>query len=79
MCCGCGSVAAYGVGLVVTFVALALMATGQPALLYLVPLTLLTTLFVALRRGELSHMWHGHLPVSRTPQLGGATKLTHLA
>ncbi|XP_023820659.1 signal peptide peptidase-like 2B isoform X1 [Oryzias latipes] len=50
---------AYGIGLLVTFVALALMQTGQPALLYLVPCTLLTSLTVALWRRELSQFWTG--------------------
>lgn len=50
---------AYGIGLLVTFVALALMQRGQPALLYLVPCTLLTSLTVALCRKELPMFWTG--------------------
>ncbi|MEE6487199.1 hypothetical protein FKM82_014830 [Ascaphus truei] len=50
---------AYGIGLLVTFVALALMQMGQPALLYLVPCTLLTSLAVALWRKELTMFWTG--------------------
>ncbi|KAG9480519.1 hypothetical protein GDO78_012142 [Eleutherodactylus coqui] len=50
---------AYGIGLLVTFVALALMQKGQPALLYLVPCTLLTSLAVALWRKELPLFWTG--------------------
>ncbi|KAG8593922.1 hypothetical protein GDO81_000990 [Engystomops pustulosus] len=50
---------AYGIGLLVTFVALALMQRGQPALLYLVPCTLLTSLSVALWRKELPLFWTG--------------------
>uniref|UniRef100_A0A6I8QIL5 Signal peptide peptidase-like 2B n=1 Tax=Xenopus tropicalis TaxID=8364 RepID=A0A6I8QIL5_XENTR len=50
---------AYGIGLLVTFVALALMQKGQPALLYLVPCTLLTSLAVALWRKELHMFWTG--------------------
>ncbi|KAM4050855.1 signal peptide peptidase-like 2B isoform 1-T1 [Anomaloglossus baeobatrachus] len=50
---------AYGIGLLVTFVALALMQRGQPALLYLVPCTLLTSLAVALWRKELPLFWTG--------------------
>ncbi len=46
-------------GLVLTFVALALMRAGQPALLYLVPCTLLTVLLLAWRRGDLGAMWAG--------------------
>lgn len=51
--------AAYGVGLLITFVALAVMQMGQPALLYLVPCTLLTSLAVALWRRELHQFWTG--------------------
>ncbi|KAM8839234.1 signal peptide peptidase-like 2 [Synchiropus picturatus] len=50
---------AYGFGLLITFVALALMQMGQPALLYLVPCTLLTCLAVALWRRELPQFWTG--------------------
>ncbi|KAJ7412985.1 Signal peptide peptidase-like 2B [Pitangus sulphuratus] len=52
-------VPAYGIGLLVTFVALALMQMGQPALLYLVPCTLLTSFAVALWRRELAMFWTG--------------------
>lgn len=51
--------AAYGIGLLITFVALAVMQKGQPALLYLVPCTLLTSLTVALCRRELPQFWTG--------------------
>ncbi|POI28724.1 hypothetical protein CIB84_007526, partial [Bambusicola thoracicus] len=50
---------AYGIGLLVTFVALALMQMGQPALLYLVPCTLITSFSVALWRKELAMFWTG--------------------
>nr|XP_033811196.1 signal peptide peptidase-like 2B isoform X2 [Geotrypetes seraphini] len=50
---------AYGIGLLVTFVALALMQRGQPALLYLVPCTLITSFAVALWRKELGIFWTG--------------------
>ncbi|KAI1882846.1 hypothetical protein AGOR_G00239110 [Albula goreensis] len=61
---------AYGVGLLVTFVALALMQMGQPALLYLVPCTLLTSLVVALWRRELPMFWTGSGFVQKdVPQL----------
>uniref|UniRef100_A0A6I8NRA0 Signal peptide peptidase-like 2B n=1 Tax=Ornithorhynchus anatinus TaxID=9258 RepID=A0A6I8NRA0_ORNAN len=50
---------AYGIGLLVTFVALALMQMGQPALLYLVPCTLITSFSVALWRKELTMFWTG--------------------
>ncbi|XP_022664978.1 signal peptide peptidase-like 2A isoform X1 [Varroa destructor] len=54
------SVVFYGIGLMVTFVALYLMETPQPALLYLVPCTLLPVVLVAACRGELRAMWRGN-------------------
>jgi len=51
------------VGLLVTFGALAIMGTGQPALLYIVPLTLGTTVVVGWLRNELRQLWIGE-PVS---------------
>ncbi|XP_039385710.1 signal peptide peptidase-like 2B [Mauremys reevesii] len=53
------STIAYSYGLLVTFVVSALMQTGQPALLYLVPFTLTTSLIVALLRKELTIFWTG--------------------
>lgn len=53
---------AYALGLGATFLALVLMTTAQPALLYLVPFTLLTTFSVALLRGEFRHCWLGKAP-----------------
>lgn len=50
---------AYAVGLLVTFVAMVLMEMGQPALLYLVSSTLLTSLAVAACRQELTLFWTG--------------------
>ncbi|XP_069914670.1 signal peptide peptidase-like 2B isoform X4 [Oryctolagus cuniculus] len=50
---------AYGVGLLLTFLALALMRRGQPALLYLVPCTLGTSCAVALWRREMGAFWSG--------------------
>lgn len=44
---------AYVIGLIWTFIMLGLMQTGQPALLYLVPSTLGTTLCLSAKRGEL--------------------------
>lgn len=51
--------AAYSIGLLVTFMALALMQRGQPALLYLVPCTLVTSCALALWRRELGMFWTG--------------------
>jgi hypothetical protein len=50
---------AYILGLVVTFISLFLMNAAQPALLYLVPFTLLPTILVAAIKGDLSNMWAG--------------------
>ena len=59
---------AYGVGLLVTFVALAIMGSGQPALLYIVPFTLGTTVVIGWLRKELRQLWTGQ-PVSQDDQL----------
>lgn len=49
---------AYGLGLLITYVALNLMdGHGQPALLYIVPFTLGTLLSLAKRRGDLEILW----------------------
>ena len=57
--------AAYAIGLIITFVALALMESGQPALLYLVPCTLGTTLVIGLKRKEVKKLWRGVYVVSK--------------
>ncbi|XP_068239305.1 signal peptide peptidase-like 2B isoform X1 [Palaemon carinicauda] len=49
----------YGSGLVLTFVALYFMSVAQPALLYLVPFTLIPTFITAACRGEFLAMWRG--------------------
>ncbi|XP_064335746.1 signal peptide peptidase-like 2B isoform X4 [Camelus dromedarius] len=59
---------AYGIGLLVTFMALALMQRGQPALLYLVPCTLVTSCALALWRRELGVFWTGSGFVKDLPQ-----------
>lgn len=53
------TIIAYGVGLILTFVALALMKQGQPALLYLVPCTVLTTIVLGITRKEIKMLWTG--------------------
>ncbi|XP_054926556.1 signal peptide peptidase-like 2B [Dermacentor andersoni] len=53
------SVTAYGAGLVVTFIGLYVMKMAQPALLYLVPATLIPVILVAWCRGELREIWYG--------------------
>uniref|UniRef100_A0A915PSQ9 Uncharacterized protein n=1 Tax=Setaria digitata TaxID=48799 RepID=A0A915PSQ9_9BILA len=57
----------YGIGLVVTFIALMLMETAQPALIYLIPFTLGPTLILALIRRELNLLWTGNFTKSETP------------
>ncbi|KTF74537.1 hypothetical protein cypCar_00046302, partial [Cyprinus carpio] len=64
---------AYAVGLVLTFAVMLLSKMGQPALLYLVPCTLLTSAVLACVRKEFRHFWSGsgtyQLPVvMRIPQ-----------
>uniref|UniRef100_G1PVB1 Signal peptide peptidase-like 2A n=1 Tax=Myotis lucifugus TaxID=59463 RepID=G1PVB1_MYOLU len=53
------STIAYAVGMIITFVVLVLMKKGQPALLYLVPCTLITASIVAWRRKEMKKFWKG--------------------
>lgn len=50
---------AYAVGMIITFVVLMVMKTGQPALLYLVPCTLITVSVVAWSRKEMKKFWKG--------------------
>lgn len=52
-------ITAYGLGLIATFCALYLMEKGQPALLYLVPFTLITTFVIGCIRGEAGALWSG--------------------
>ncbi|CAI4227645.1 unnamed protein product [Auanema sp. JU1783] len=49
----------YGVGLIMTFIALTIMNMAQPALIYLVPATLFPICILALIRGEFQTIWHG--------------------
>mmetsp|Transcript_72006 Transcript_72006/g.161662 ORF Transcript_72006/g.161662 Transcript_72006/m.161662 type:complete len:124 (+) Transcript_72006:3-374(+) len=65
------AVAGYFTGLCATIGALIVMQMGQPALLYLVPCTLGTTLSLAKRRGELSCLWNG-TPIGAGKSCGGA-------
>ena len=52
-----GAVAGYAAGLFFTFVSMHVMQQGQPALLFLVPGTLLPTYLLALWRGEFNRLW----------------------
>ncbi|EYB80910.1 hypothetical protein Y032_0397g700 [Ancylostoma ceylanicum] len=49
----------YGIGLIATFIALSLMNMAQPALIYLVPCTLLPIFVMAYIKGHFRLMWHG--------------------
>ena len=59
---------AYILGLVATFISLFLMNSAQPALLYLVPFTLVPTILVAWCRGDLTAMWDGDIKVITSQQ-----------
>ncbi|RWR72209.1 signal peptide peptidase-like protein 4 [Cinnamomum micranthum f. kanehirae] len=64
------SMVAYGLGLLITYVALNLMdGHGQPALLYIVPFTLGTILTLGKRRGELANLWTRGEPERVCPHL----------
>ncbi|XP_033022443.1 signal peptide peptidase-like 2A isoform X1 [Lacerta agilis] len=54
------STIAYAIGMLVTFAGLTLMQMAQPALLYLVPCTLLMCTLVALYRKEMKKFWNGN-------------------
>uniref|UniRef100_A0A3P9LM44 PA domain-containing protein n=1 Tax=Oryzias latipes TaxID=8090 RepID=A0A3P9LM44_ORYLA len=64
---------AYLLGLILTFAVMLLSGMGQPALLYLVPFTLITSAVVAGCRREMKHFWTGTpyqvLDSSREPLL----------
>ncbi|XP_047337653.1 signal peptide peptidase-like 2 [Impatiens glandulifera] len=52
------AIVAYGLGLLVTYIALNMMdGHGQPALLYIVPFTLGTFLTLGRKRGDLKDLW----------------------
>ena len=46
-------------GIVATFVSLYLMKAAQPALLFLVPFTLVPVIIASWLRGDLGAMWQG--------------------
>ncbi|CAG9537495.1 unnamed protein product [Cercopithifilaria johnstoni] len=58
------SIIGYGFGLIVTFIALTLMKTAQPALIYLIPFTLAPIIILALIRQEFKLLWTGDFPKS---------------
>ncbi|XP_032905940.1 signal peptide peptidase-like 2A isoform X4 [Amblyraja radiata] len=58
---------AYAVGMMLTFVVLIVMKMAQPALLYLVPCTLITCTITAITRKELRIFWTGSVYEMMTP------------
>lgn len=66
-----GSTAAYLLGISLTFIALIIMSTGQPALVYIVPSMLTTVVLIGWFRGELRALWTGRPTKCHVP-LGGA-------
>jgi signal peptide peptidase-like protein 2B len=64
------AMSAYGLGLLVTYLALNLMdGHGQPALLYIVPFTLGTFLSLGKKRGELEILWTRGQPKMACPHI----------
>ncbi|XP_002131263.2 signal peptide peptidase-like 2B [Ciona intestinalis] len=63
------AVVGYCAGLVLTFIAMVLMRTGQPALLYLVPCCLISTYIVAAKRKELNMIWNGKIVKKKSTNL----------
>jgi len=53
------SVIGYCIGLIGTLIAVSVTQSGQPALLYLIPATLGTTMVLAFKRGEFTLLWQG--------------------
>jgi len=58
----------YVTGLTLCVIALGLMHTAQPALLYIVPSILLSTTFVAWRKNQLNYFWIGPTQASKELQ-----------
>lgn len=63
----------YGIGLIVTFVALTLMSMAQPALIYLVPCTLFPVMGTAAIRKEFSRVWNGVSDEEAKPTVSDAS------
>ncbi|XP_070686464.1 signal peptide peptidase-like 2A isoform X3 [Pempheris klunzingeri] len=59
---------AYLLGIIATFAVMLLSGMGQPALLYLVPFTLITSAVVAGCRGEMRQFWAGTTYEVRGPE-----------
>ncbi|CAD5207289.1 unnamed protein product [Bursaphelenchus okinawaensis] len=56
---GLTALSGYTIGMLATFVSLKLMATAQPALIYLVPFTLVPLVLLCLAKGTLKEAWKG--------------------
>jgi len=63
---------AYALGLMMANAAVYLMDTGQPALLYLVPMTLGTVYILGKQRNELSDLWNGPKVINAADQIYAA-------
>lgn len=64
-------VIAYGVGLTLAYLAVAMTKRGQPALVYLVPACLGTMLFLGWKRRELSELWSGPKVMRKADRMVG--------
>ena len=51
------------IGLICTYIALLIMESGQPALLYLVPCTLLPVMITGCMKGDFQLLWTGKQPI----------------
>jgi len=49
----------YILGIILTLIMVVVLQRGQPALLYLVPFTLIPAVVLGWMRGELKHLWNG--------------------
>jgi len=58
----------YTLGIIATFVSLYLMKHGQPALLFLVPGTLVPTFLIALAKGEVGALWSASYGPEQPPE-----------
>ena len=66
----------YMVGMVVTFISLFVMHSAQPALLYLVPFTLIPLYILALIKGDFYALWHGDYKVRSVLTFHSVSKLS---
>lgn len=66
---------AYAVGLFFANVAVYLMNRGQPALLYIVPTTLISLLIEGWKKDELALLWNGHKSIYKADDIKHAVAL----